>query len=122
MAKRIKIGGWVRFIPFVIGLMVTPVALSSAGVLALSGQGALTALFPWAELLRSPLLRISAAIADSFGQWTMYLQFPMYGLVMAWIMRKRSSGVALGVVIFFHVVCVIAVYGMGYLQNLDLRL
>jgi hypothetical protein len=123
MGKRNKSGEWIKFAPIVIGLLVTPVALRSAGILALSGPGALTALYPWAELLRSPLLGISAAIADGVGQWVMYLQFPIYGLAMTWIMlRKRSFGVALLVVVFFHVMSVVAVFGMSYLRELDLRL
>ena len=122
MAKRKKIGGWINFAPIVVGLLVTPVALRSAGVLALSGQGALTVLYPWAELLRSPLFAISAGIVDSFGQWVMYLQFPIYGLVMTWILRKRSFGAALMVVVIFHAMGAAAVYGLDYLQNVHLKL
>lgn len=120
MTRRKKSGRRLKFVPVVVGILVTPIALHAADVLALSGPGALAALFPWTELLRVPLLSISADAAGSIGQYLMYLQFPVYGLVMYWIMRKRSFGVALLVVAFFHVGCVVAVSGAGYVQNMHL--
>lgn len=120
MAKRKKSGGWFKFIPIILGILATPVALRAAGYLALSGSGPLTALFPWTELLRSPLLEVSAALSDSVGQYLMYLQFPLYGLLMYWIMRKRAFGVAFLVVLFLHFGCVIAVSGLGGLRGVHL--
>lgn len=120
MAKRKKRGGWLKFLPVVIGVLVTPLALRSASMLALSGPTALAALFPWTQLVRGPLLSISAAAAGPVGQYLMYLQFPIYGLVMFWIMRKRAFGVALLIVLFFHVGCVIAASGGGYVRNMHL--
>lgn len=121
MVKR-KGPSWLIWFPLVAGIFVTPVVVRAASVLVLSGPGALTLLYPWAELIRSPLLNVTADIGMSVEQWAMYLQFPFYGLLMTLMMRKRSFGAALMVVLFLHLVCVAVVMAMAYLHSPNLRM
>jgi hypothetical protein len=121
MAKK-KVSLWLIWIPFVAGIAVTPVVVRMASVLALSGPGALTLLYPWAEIFRTPMVKITAEIGASVAQWAMYLQFPIYGLVVSWMMRKRSFGAAVIVVACVHLVCIAIVMGMAYLASPNVRI
>lgn len=117
MAKRRSGGsGWLTWVLVAFGIAATPVALRVAGVLALSGPVALTALFPWAELVKAPMTSVGADMANTFEQWLMYLQFPVYGLMIATISRTRSFFLGLVSVAFLHAVCVAGAIGMGYLH------
>ncbi|MGC2162959.1 MAG: hypothetical protein WA634_13675, partial [Silvibacterium sp.] len=105
MAKTKKSSSfWVSLFPLLVGILVTPLALHMAGVLTLSGPDAMTFLYPWVQVVRSPVLHVTADIAIPVAQWIMYLQFPVYGLAMTWILlRSRRSGLALMVAVALHV-------------------
>lgn len=121
--RRRKSGpGWSAWVPFLFALAMTPVALRAASVLALSGGGGLLLLFPFVQIVQNPVLRISEAISDPVAQWIMYLQFPVYGLLMARILRSKGLWIALNVIVLIHG----AGIGLGYLlehfQNPFLRM
>jgi len=75
--------GWAAWIPFILGIVMTPVALRAASILALSGPGGMTLLYPFVQILQNPLLHGANGLADPVAQGIMYLQFPIYGLIMA---------------------------------------
>lgn len=121
--KRRKSGpGWAAWIPFLLALAMTPAALRAASVLALSGGGGLLLLFPFVQIVQNPILRISEVFSAPVAQWVMYLQFPVYGLLMARIIRSNGFWIALNVIVLIHG----AGIGLGYLlehfQNPFLRL
>jgi hypothetical protein len=59
-----------------------------ASVLALEGPKAFALLYPWVEVLRSPVLRLSDPVTATLSQWMIYLQFPLYGLLMMLTFRR----------------------------------
>jgi hypothetical protein len=106
------------WLPLVVGIVVTPIAIRSASVLALSGTDALAMLYPWVQVFKSQALRIPGEIALPAAQWAMYLQFPVYGLVMGWLMRRAYGfGAALLTVVLIHAIGIAALYGLGFLQG-----
>lgn len=117
MAKRKRSSGWLRFLPVIVGVLLTPWALRSASVMALFGPGAMAVLFPWAELVQGPLPRMPAPLAGLVGQYLMYLQFPVYGFLMFWIMRKRAFGAALLAVVLLHAGGGIATFSVDHMQT-----
>lgn len=103
-------------LPLAVGILVTPATLRMASVLALSGVDALTVLYPWVQVVKSPVLG-AAGDAFSVGQWIMYLQFPFYGLVMSWLWRTRGFATALTAIVFLHGGGIGFSYLLGYLHN-----
>lgn len=81
-SKKSAWGGWRALLPLVIGIVVTPFAVRFASVLALEGPKAFALLYPWVIVLRSPALHLPADLAGLWSEWMMYLQFPLYGLLM----------------------------------------
>ena len=116
--RRRKSGpGWTAWIPFLLAVAMTPVALRAASVLALSGTGGLLLLFPFVQILQNPVLRIPGEFADPAAQWIMYLQFPVYGLLMARIIRSKGFWIALNVVVVIHAAGVGLAYLLSHFQN-----
>ncbi|HEX5234538.1 MAG TPA: hypothetical protein VFW25_04325 [Silvibacterium sp.] len=118
MPKREKTSSsWLIGIPLLAGIVAAPVALHAAGILALSGPSALTLLYPFVEIARSSVLGLPIDIANPAAQWLMYLQFPLYGLLMASLMRSRSLLTAFGAVVFLHGAGILAAYLLAHWQN-----
>jgi len=109
--------GWAAWIPFVLGIVVTPVALRAASILALSGPGGLTLLYPFVQILQNPFLHGANGLADPVAQLVLYLQFPIYGLLMARIIPSRGSWVALNVVVAIHGAGIGLAYLLVHFQN-----
>jgi hypothetical protein len=121
--RRRKSGSsWAAWLPLVLGVLATPVALRAASILALSGTGGLTLLYPFVEIVQNPALRISGDVADPLAQWIMYLQFPIYGLLMAGVWRSKGFWLGLNVVIVIHAAGIGLAYLLAHFQNPYLRL
>ncbi|MFZ0663821.1 MAG: hypothetical protein WAM66_14095 [Acidobacteriaceae bacterium] len=104
------------WLPLVIGIVATPVALYAASVLALSGTSELMMLFPFAQVVQSPRLQIPWNDVSQLAQWLMYLQFPLYGLLMTWLLRaSRGFMAALGSVMLLHIGGWVAAYLLFHL-------
>lgn len=58
--------------------------------MALAGPNALRMLYPWVQLVQNHVLGFPAEIAGTLSQAMMYLQFPLYGLVMALVLRIKG--------------------------------
>jgi hypothetical protein len=122
MAKTKKNSAvWMQLSVVALGILVTPVALHAASILALSGPDGLMLLFPFVQILKSPVLRLSFDLANPVAQWIMYLQFPVYGVLLALISRSKGAWAALGVVVLIHAIGIGLVYMLMYLQNPHLR-
>jgi hypothetical protein len=110
--KGKKSPGWLaEWWPLLLGIAVTPVAVHAASIIALAGSEALGTLYPWILLLKKPALRLgSSAMSENLSQMLMYIQFPIYGLLTAVILRSKSVWLALGAPTIVHSLAVLAVF------------
>lgn len=81
-ASRSGAAGWKALIPLLVCCALAPFAVQAASILALEGPKAFALLYPWVEVVRSPALHVTPARLETLSQWIMYLQFPVYGLLM----------------------------------------
>jgi len=95
--------------PLLLGIAVTPFSIHAASIMALAGPGALTTLYPWVVLLKSPALGLNNGLGENLSQLLMYIQFPLYGLLMALILRSKSFWIALISAAGVHFAAVLAV-------------
>lgn len=96
-------GGWKSLWPLVLLIAITPFAVHFASILALEGPKAFALLYPWVEVVRSPALHLPPASLDTVSQWIIYLQFPVYGLLMTLTFRagKYLRAFIIGLVTHF---------------------
>jgi len=88
--KKASSAGWMTWWPLLLGILVTPLTVRAAGVMALAGPDALRVLYPWVQLVQSHILGFPTEIAGTLSQAMMYLQFPLYGLLMALVLRAKG--------------------------------
>ncbi|QNI33345.1 hypothetical protein H7849_05125 [Alloacidobacterium dinghuense] len=88
--KKAAARGWITWWPLLLGILVTPLTVRAAGVMALAGPDALRMLYPWVQLVQNPMLAFPTDIAGTLSQAMMYLQFPLYGLLMALVLRAKG--------------------------------
>ena len=100
-----------------IGIGVTPIAVHAASVMALAGPSGLILLYPLVEMVKVPWLKVPGAIADPFAQWGLFLQFPLYGLIMGWIARQRGLWIAFGAIVFLHFAAVLVATLVAHFEN-----
>lgn len=88
---------------------MTPLTVRAAGVMALAGPDALRTLYPYVLLLQNHLLGLPTELAGTLSQWMMYLQFPLYGLLMALVLRAKGlvPAIITTAVVHFGVVAVV---------------
>lgn len=77
--------------PIVVGVLITFLAMRVADVLALVGQVQFAVLYPWVALVKLPLLGIQNVAASALGQYLLYLQYPIYGLVAGVVLYTSNS-------------------------------
>ncbi|MBB6142734.1 hypothetical protein HNQ77_000672 [Silvibacterium bohemicum] len=104
--KKLAIGIWW---PPLVGIIVTPFAIHAASILALEGPQALRLLYPYVVLVKEPVIGLSNDLGNNLSQGLLYAQFPLYGLLMALILRFKHLAAALGTVIAVHAL------GIGFL-------
>lgn len=102
----------------ILSILLTPVAIHAASVLSLSGSSGLTLLYPFVQIVKSPGMNVPADIANTAAQWIMYLQFPLYGVLAAKLMRPLGTAIALGVAAALHCVGIGIAYFLAHAQNL----
>jgi hypothetical protein len=95
--------------PLLLGLAVTPFTVHAASILALEGPAGLRMLYPYVLLAQQPSL--------DFSQWMMYLQFPLYGLLMVLVLRFKGIATALGAAIFVHAAGILAQLAMAHMGS-----
>src|ERR1700751_4014847 len=72
--KKAASAGWITWWPLLLGILVTPLAVRAAAVMALAGPDALRLLYPWVQLVQNHIFTVE--IAGTLSQAMMYLQFP----------------------------------------------
>ena len=87
--KKTAARGWLTWWPLLLGILVTPLTVRAAGVMALAGPDALRLLYPEVRLVQSHVFTVE--IAGTLSQAMMYLQFPLYGLLMAVVPCKSPA-------------------------------
>lgn len=102
----------------ILSIVVTPVAVHAASILALSGPSGLMLLYPLVQIVKSPGMNVPADIANTTAQWIMYLQFPLYGILAAKLMRPLGAAIGLGAAAMLHCVGIAIAYFLGHVQNL----
>jgi hypothetical protein len=118
MAKgKKRSSAWVTLLSLAIGLGITPFALHAASVMALTGPAGLAMLYPFVQIVKIPWLKVPSDIGDPIGQSMMFLQFPLYGLLMAWIARDRGLWVAFGAIVFLHFAAVLVATLLAHFDN-----
>ena len=109
--KGKKKSGWFAvWWPLIAGAVATPFAIHAASILALAGPGALTTLYPWVLLLKIPAIGPGGGLGDNLSQLLMYIQFPLYGLLMVLLLRSKPVWTALGLTAAVHVSAVLAAF------------
>jgi hypothetical protein len=103
--------------PLLLGIVVTPLTIHFASILALEGPSALRLLYPYVLLIKDPAFGLSSDLGNALSQGMMYAQFPIYGLVMALTLRSRSLASALGTVVVIHGAAVFALFLMAHMAE-----
>ncbi|MGC1298519.1 MAG: hypothetical protein WA869_26120 [Alloacidobacterium sp.] len=98
-----------------LGILVTPLTVRVAGVMALAGPDALRMLYPYVQLVQNHMLGFPAEIAGTLSQAMMYLQFPLYGLLMALVLRAKGLVPALVTTAVVHFGAVGIVIALAHL-------
>ncbi|HYK35093.1 hypothetical protein [Alloacidobacterium sp.] len=111
--KKAAASGWLTWWPLLLGILVTPLTVRAAGIMALAGPDALRMLYPWVQLVQTHLF--SVEIAGTLSQAMMYLQFPLYGLLMALVLRAKSLLPALIAGAVAHFGAVVVVVALAHL-------
>lgn len=96
-----------------LGLIATPIAMHFASIMALAGPDALMTLYPYVLLLRSHIPGFSGDTA-AFSQWMIYLEFPLYGLIMTIVLKRRGVLAALGTGIVVHLAGVLGMIALHH--------
>ncbi len=109
--KRRLSQGLLSWWPLLLALVATPFAVRAASVLVLSGPGALRLLYPFTALLQAHApAALSPEQRDTLAQWTMWAQFPVYGLLLALAGRRRSLPTGLLLVLLLHISAIAAAF------------
>ncbi|HEX3985813.1 MAG TPA: hypothetical protein VHX13_04305 [Acidobacteriaceae bacterium] len=89
--------------PLLICLAADPFLVRAASILALEGPSPFTLLYPWVELVHLPMFHFTGETMSTLTQWVLYLQFPVYGLLMTLLYRadKRLRTLAVGIAAHF---------------------
>lgn len=111
--KKAAASGWLTWWPLLLGILVTPLTVRAAGVMALAGPDALRMLYPWVQLVQSHVF--SVEIAGTLSQAMMYLQFPLYGLQMALVLRAKGFFPAVLAAAAAHFGAVVIVVALAHL-------
>ena len=96
--------------PLLLGIAVTPLAIHTASIMALAGPSALMTLYPWVLLVKNPALGLANGFGENLSQLLMYIQFPLYGALMALILRSKSLWTALASAATAHFAAVSIVF------------
>ena len=102
----------------IVSILVTPVAMHANSILALSGPRWPLILYPFVQIVRSPGMNVPADLATPTAQWITYLQFPVYGLLVAKLSRSVGFLVGLGAAVLLHCVGMGIAYFLAHAHNL----
>lgn len=112
--KKSVSAGWLTWWPLLLGIAVTPLTVRAAGVMALAGPDALRTLYPYVLLLENHALGLPGELAGNLSQGMMYLQFPLYGLLMTLVLRSKGLLAAVITTAVVHFGAVVVVIALGH--------
>jgi hypothetical protein len=104
-SRKKKSSGGLIWWPLLVGIAVTFFSVKTAEILPLMGADGLLKLqllYPWALLLKQPLLGLSEQSSESWSQIMLYAQYPLYGLYTAVAARWKPVWKVLCHVACFH--------------------
>lgn len=110
-------GGWKSLWPLIVCVAITPFTVRAASILALEGPKAFALLYPWVVVLRSPGLHLGPDSAGTLSQWMLWLQFPLYGLLMTLTYRADKHLRAFIIGLVAHFTGLFAVVLLAYLAQ-----
>ncbi len=119
--SRKKSGGspaYMLWAPLLVGVVATYFAVHYAEILPLMGPAGLLRLrlmAPLAMLAHQPELGMAEATADSVAQGLLYVQFPVYGLLLGLVWRVAGFARAAGIVVLVHALAIAAVLVLSQL-------
>lgn len=116
--KSLARGWWKALWPVLIGIAITPFTVRLASVLALEGPRAFALLYPWFDVLRSRVLHSPADLVGHAYQYMLYLQFPLYGLLMTLTFRAGRHLRAIIIGLSVHFTGLILVIVLAYLGQM----
>ena len=112
--KRKKLGmRWYAWWPLAAGIVATPFAVKTAEILPLLGQAGLhrlCLLMPFALLAQQHQLGLSGHTAETVSQALLYLQFPLYGLLLVLFTRFKSLVSGIITVVCLHLIAAAAAW------------
>ncbi|MGD0369240.1 MAG: hypothetical protein ABSA94_17450 [Acidobacteriaceae bacterium] len=108
-------GRWKMWWPLLLGIAITPFTIRLAGILSLEGPKAFALLYPWVDVLRSRVLHTPADLVGHAYQKMMYLQFPLYGLLMTLTFRAGRHLRAVIIGLSVHFIGLLLVVVLAYL-------
>jgi len=103
--KTTRSPGWFAWWPLAAGIAITIVAVKTAEILPLMGPGGLLKLqllYPFALLLKEPLLGLAEQSSNSWSQIMLYAQWVLYGLYASLAIHWTSRGRALLQIAIVH--------------------
>jgi hypothetical protein len=109
-ARNSARGGWISLWPLLLGIAVTPFTVRLASIVALEGPKAFALLYPWVVVLRCRALHFPADLVGRSSEWMLFLQFPLYGLLMTLTYRagRHLRAVIIGLIVHFTGIIAIA--------------
>jgi hypothetical protein len=111
-------GWWKALWPLLVGIAITPFTIRLADVLALQGPKAFALLYPWFDVLRSRVLHTPADLVGHAYESMLYLQFPIYGLLMTLTFRAGRHLRALIIGLILHFIGLLLVIVLAWLGQL----
>jgi hypothetical protein len=103
--------------PLILGIVVTPFTVHAASIMAIAGPGALMMLYPYVLLLKEPALGLSSELGNDLSQLMMYLQFPLYGLAIAFTLRSKSLWTAIATAAVVHFAAVLILFLFTHMHS-----
>jgi hypothetical protein len=116
--KSFARGWWKALWPVLIGIAITPFTIKLAGVFALEGPKAFALLYPWFDVLRSRVLHSPADLVGHAYESMLYLQFPLYGLLMTFTFRAGRHLRAFIIGLLAHFTGLLLVVVLGWLGQM----
>jgi hypothetical protein len=101
--------------PLLLGIAVTPFTVRAASIVALEGPKAFALLYPWVVVLRCRALHFPADLVGRSSEWMLYLQFPLYGLLMTLSYRAHRILRAFVIGLVVHFAGIMAIVLLAFL-------
>lgn len=110
-------GGSQALWPLLIGIVVDVFTVRAASILALEGPKPFMLLYPWIEVLQLPIFHFTGEMVGTLTQWLLYLQFPLYGLLMTLTYRVDRRWRTINYGLFAHFGGVLLVVIFSYFRS-----